>query len=233
MPPGAIGGSSFKYLLGTRTLHRGSQGSIQAPLRSEPSRRGGDVVEPAPPLQFQGATTRTPADPRKSRAISTQSPRHINKTTKNHNYICRRNSSECGRATRIFLSVNHHEPKGPPSTRATRSGDPGYERRSWAARERPELTKEGCKGTRGTSQREGDWARRSFTSSVAKATSPPSRTPTAAQSPPQRQLSAGEGSCRPPATIHHIPLPDGAGRVLLLRDVARGPTSRGRPLRRR
>ena len=51
-----------------------------------------------------------------------------------------------------FLSVNHHEPKGRPSTRATRSGDPGYERRSWAARERPELTKEGCKGTRGTSQ---------------------------------------------------------------------------------
>ena len=36
------------------------------------------------------------------------------------------------------------------------------------------------------------------------------------------QLSAGEGSSRPPATIYRISLTDGAGRVLLRRDVARG-----------
>ena len=62
-----------------------------------------------------------------------------------------------------------------------------------------------------------------FTSAAALLTPPPSQTPTTAQhSPPQRQLSAGEGSCRPPATIYRISLTDGAGRVLLLRDVARG-----------
>ena len=51
--------------------------------------------------------------------------------------------------------------------------------------------------------------------------------------PPQRQLSAGKGSCRPPATIYRISLTDGAGRALLRRDVPRGPPSRGRPLRQR
>ena len=51
--------------------------------------------------------------------------------------------------------------------------------------------------------------------------------------PPQRQNSAGEGSCRPPATLCDISLPDGAGRALLRRDVPRGPTCRGRPLGRR
>ena len=54
-------------------------------------------------------------------------------------------------------------------------------------------------------------------------TPPPSQTPTTAQhSPPQRQLSAGEGSSRPPATICRISLTNGAGRALLRRDVARG-----------
>ena len=72
-------------------------------------------------------------------------------------------------------------------------------------------------------QREADWARCSFTYSVALSTPPPSQTPTTAQhSPPQRQLSAGEGSSRPPATICRISLTNGAGRALLLRDVARG-----------
>ena len=66
-------------------------------------------------------------------------------------------------------------------------------------------------------------AHSSFTSSVAHSTPPPSQTPTTAQhSPPQRQLSAGEGSSRPPATICRISLTNGAGRVLLRRDVARG-----------
>ena len=36
------------------------------------------------------------------------------------------------------------------------------------------------------------------------------------------QLSAGEGSSRPPATIYRISLTNGAGRALLRRDVARG-----------
>ena len=45
---------------------------------------------------------------------------------------------------------------------------------------------------------------------------------TAQHSPPQRQLSAGEGSSRPPATICRISLTNGAGRALLRRDVARG-----------
>ena len=68
-----------------------------------------------------------------------------------------------------------------------------------------------------------DWATHPFTSSVALPTPPPFQTPMMAQhSPPQRQLSAGEGSSRPPATICRISLTNGAGRVLLLRDVARG-----------
>ena len=75
---------------------------------------------------------------------------------------------------------------------------------------------------------------RSFTYSVALSTPPPSQTRTTAQqSPPQCQISAGKGSCRPPATIYCISLTDGAGRALLHRDVPRGPTCRGRPLRRR
>ena len=66
-------------------------------------------------------------------------------------------------------------------------------------------------------------AHSSFTSSVAHSTPPPSKTPTTAHhSPPQRQLSAGEGSSRPPATICRISLTNGAGRALLRRDVARG-----------
>jgi hypothetical protein len=78
-------------------------------------------------------------------------------------------------------------------------------------------------GPRPSSQSVADWARRSFTYSVAISPPPPSQTPTTAQhSPPQRQLSAGEGSSRPPATIYRISLTDGAGRVLLRRDVARG-----------
>ena len=89
-------------------------------------------------------------------------------------------------------------------------------------------------GPRPSGQSVADWARRSFTSSVALSPPQPSQTPTTAQhSPPQRQLSAGEGSCRPPAATYRISLPDGAGRVLLRRDVARGPTCPGGPLRRR
>ena len=66
-------------------------------------------------------------------------------------------------------------------------------------------------------------AHSSFTSSDVHSTPPPSQTPTTGQqSPPQRQLSAGEGSSRPPATIYRISLTNGAGRVLLRRDVARG-----------
>ena len=57
---------------------------------------------------------------------------------------------------------------------------------------------------------------RGRTSPTTLSTSPPSKTLTPAQpSPPRRQLSAGEGSCRPPATIYDISLTDGAGRVLL------------------
>ena len=79
-----------------------------------------------------------------------------------------------------------------------------------------------------------NWATHPFTSSATLSTSPPSKTPTTAQqSPPRRQPSAGEGSCRPPATIYRISLTDGAGRALLRRDVPRGPPSRGRPLRQR
>jgi len=89
-------------------------------------------------------------------------------------------------------------------------------------------------GPRPNGQSVADWATHPFTSSVALSTSPPSKTPPTTQAPaPQRQLSAGEGSCRPPAALYDISLPDGAGRVLLLRDVPRGPTCRGRPLRRR
>ena len=62
----------------------------------------------------------------------------------------------------------------------------------------------------------------------------PPKTPSTTQAPPPpRQISAGEGSCRPPATLFDISLPDGAGRALLRRDVPRGSTCRGRPLRRR
>ena len=79
-----------------------------------------------------------------------------------------------------------------------------------------------------------DWATHPFASSVALSTSPPSKTPPMTQAPPpQRQLSAGEGSCRPPATTYRISLSDGATRALLHRDVPRGPTCRGCPLRRR
>ena len=79
-----------------------------------------------------------------------------------------------------------------------------------------------------------DWATHPFTSSVAPSTSPPSKMPSTYHTPPpRRQHSAGEGSCRPPATLCDISLPDGAGRALLRRDVPRGPTCRGRPLRRR
>ena len=74
-------------------------------------------------------------------------------------------------------------------------------------------------------------AHSSFTSSDVHSTPPPSQTPTTGQSPPQRQLSAGEGSCRPPATTYRISL--SATRALLRREVPRGPTCRGRPLRRR
>ena len=82
--------------------------------------------------------------------------------------------------------------------------------------------------------RDPDWATHPFTSSVAPSTSPPSKMPSPYQTPPpQRQNSAGEGSCRPPATLCDISLPDGAGRALLRRDVPRGPTCRGRPLGRR
>ena len=89
-------------------------------------------------------------------------------------------------------------------------------------------------GPRPSGQSVADWATHPFTSSAALSTSPPSKMPTTTQAPPrQRQLSAGEGSCRPPATIYHISLTDGAGRVLLLRDVPRGPMCRGCPLRRR
>ena len=83
-------------------------------------------------------------------------------------------------------------------------------------------------GPRPSGQSVADWARRSFTSSVALSPPQPSQTPTTAQhSPPPRQLSAGEGSSRPPATIYRISLTNGAGRVLLRRDVARGPRVEG------
>ena len=82
--------------------------------------------------------------------------------------------------------------------------------------------------------RDPDWATHPFTSSVAPSTSPPSKMPSPYHTPPpQRQHSAGEGSCRPPAALYDISLPDGAESVLLHRDVPRGPTCRGRPLRRR
>ena len=58
MPAGAIEDSRFKYLLGTRTYTQSSQGSIQAPLRSEPPRRGGGIVESAPLFSFRAQRRR-------------------------------------------------------------------------------------------------------------------------------------------------------------------------------
>jgi len=58
LPAGAIEDSRFKYLLGTRTYTQSSQGSIQAPLRSEPPRRGGGIVESAPLFSFRAQRRR-------------------------------------------------------------------------------------------------------------------------------------------------------------------------------